>query len=81
MRVGIADHLGWAIAVTASADHEVLDRRQIALIEPGMSEAPIHCSRRNLGDQCVVRVSCPSNRNDSFPQSSHRSMTSTVLSS
>jgi hypothetical protein len=22
MRVAIADHLGWAIAVTASADHE-----------------------------------------------------------
>jgi hypothetical protein len=29
MRVAIADHLGWAIAVTASADHEVVDRRRI----------------------------------------------------
>jgi hypothetical protein len=31
VRVGIADHLGWAIAATASADHEVVDRRRIEL--------------------------------------------------
>jgi hypothetical protein len=42
MRVGIADHLGWAIAVTASGDHEVVDRRRIELIEPGNTAAPIH---------------------------------------
>jgi hypothetical protein len=42
MRVGIADHLGWAVAVTASGDHEVVDRRRIELIEPGISPAPIH---------------------------------------
>jgi hypothetical protein len=48
LRLGIADHLGWAIAVTASADHEVLDRRRIALIEPGLSQAPIHYESRRL---------------------------------
>jgi hypothetical protein len=48
MRVGIADHLGWAIAVTASAEHEVVDRRRIALIEPGLSAAPIHYESRRL---------------------------------
>jgi len=42
VRLGIADHLGWAIAVTASDDHEVVDRRRLQLIEPGVSEAPIH---------------------------------------
>jgi hypothetical protein len=42
MRLGIADHLGWAVAVTASADHEVVDRRRIELVEPGLSAAPIH---------------------------------------
>lgn len=42
MRVGIAHHLGWAVAVTATADHEVVDRRRIELIEPGVSPAPIH---------------------------------------
>ncbi len=48
MRLGIADHLGWAIAVTASADHEVVDRRRIELIEPGLTSAPIHYESRRL---------------------------------
>jgi hypothetical protein len=48
MRLGIADHLGWAIAVTASADGEVVDRRRIELIEPGLSAAPIHYESRRL---------------------------------
>jgi hypothetical protein len=48
LRLGIADHLGWAIAVTASADQEVVDRRRIELIEPGMSAAPIHYTRGRL---------------------------------
>ena len=48
MRVGIADHLGWAVAVTASADHEVVDRRRIELIEPGLSQAPIHYESSRL---------------------------------
>jgi hypothetical protein len=42
MRLGIAHHLGWAVAVTASPDHEVVDRRRIELIEPGLPSAPIH---------------------------------------
>ncbi len=48
MRLGIAHHLGWAVAVTASADHQVVDRRRIELIEPGMSAAPIHYESRRL---------------------------------
>ena len=48
MRVGIADHLGWAVAVTASADHEVVDRRRIELIEPGITAAPIHYESKRL---------------------------------
>lgn len=48
MRVAIADHLGWAVAVTVSADHEVVDRRRIELIEPGVSAAPIHYESRRL---------------------------------
>jgi hypothetical protein len=46
--MGVADHFGWAIAVTASADHEVVDRRRIELIEPGVSPAPIHYESRRL---------------------------------
>jgi hypothetical protein len=49
VRLGIADHLGWAIAVTASADHVVVDRRRIDLVEPGFSSAPIHYDRGRLG--------------------------------
>lgn len=42
MRVGIAHHFGWAVAVTATDDHEVVDRRRIELVEPGLPAAPIH---------------------------------------
>jgi hypothetical protein len=42
MRLGIAHHLGWAVAVTADPDHEVVDRRRIELVEPGLPAAPIH---------------------------------------
>ena len=41
MRVGIAHHLGWAVVVTASG-LEVVDRRRIELIEPGLPAAPVH---------------------------------------
>ncbi len=42
LRLGIAHHLGWAVAVTASADHDVVDRRRLELIEPGLPAAPVH---------------------------------------
>jgi hypothetical protein len=48
VRLGLADHLGWAVAVTADAKHAVVDRRRIALVEPGVSEAPIHYDRGRL---------------------------------
>ncbi len=48
MRLGIADHFGWAIAVTVSAELEVVDRRRIELIEPDLSAAPIHYESRRL---------------------------------
>ncbi|TWF75666.1 hypothetical protein FHX44_111550 [Pseudonocardia hierapolitana] len=48
MRLGIADHLGWAVAVTASADHEVVDRRRIELLEPGVPAAPIEHESQGL---------------------------------
>lgn len=53
MRLGIAHHFGWAVAVTASADHEVVDRRRIELIEPGMPAAPIHHDGKSLDDAAV----------------------------
>jgi hypothetical protein len=48
VRLGVADHLGWAVVVTAAADHSVVDRRRIDLVEPGVSAAPIHYERGRL---------------------------------
>ncbi len=56
LRLGIADHLGWAIAITASADYDVVDRRRIALVEPGLSEAPIHYDRGVSGDATMAAL-------------------------
>ena len=58
--MGIAHHLGWAVAVTASAGHQVVDRRRIELIEPGMPAAPIEHEARALdgsdADRMVAEV-------------------------
>jgi hypothetical protein len=48
VRLGVADHLGWAVLVTAAADHSVVDRRRIELVESGLSAAPIHYDRGRL---------------------------------
>ena len=56
MRVGIAHHLGWAVAVTASGGHAVADRRRIGLIEPGMPAAPIEHDARLLDDGAAARM-------------------------
>ena len=42
VRVGVAHHYGWAVAVAVSDDHEVVERRRLELIEPGLPAAPIH---------------------------------------
>jgi hypothetical protein len=54
VRLGIAHHFGWAVAVTASADHKVVDRRRIALIEPGMPTAPIHHEGKPLENDATA---------------------------
>ena len=41
LHIGVADHLGRAIVLTAR-DHEVVDRRRVELIEPGLPAAPVH---------------------------------------
>ena len=56
MRLGIAHHFGWAVAVTASAEHEVVDRRRIELIEPGTAAAPIHHEGKPLDDRALARL-------------------------
>ena len=56
MRVGIAHHFGWAVAVTASPDHEVVDRRRIELVEPGVPTAPIHHEGKALDDAAALKL-------------------------
>lgn len=53
MRLGIAHHFGWAVAVTASDDHRVVDRRRIELVEPGVGNAPVHHEGSNLDDAAL----------------------------
>jgi hypothetical protein len=54
--VGIADHFGWAVAVTASAEHEVVDRRRIELVEPGVCAAPIHYEGHRLDVEGTIAL-------------------------
>jgi hypothetical protein len=57
LTVGIAHHFGWAVAITAAADHSVVDRRRIALVEPGRPTAPIHTQEHHgLDDAALARI-------------------------
>jgi hypothetical protein len=42
LHVGVAPHFGWAVLVTASTDHTVVDRRRVELVEAGVPPAPVH---------------------------------------
>ncbi len=55
MRVGIADHFGWAVAVTAAGDQGA-DRRRIELVEPGVTEAPVHYDAHGLDDAALTAL-------------------------
>lgn len=56
VRLGIAHHLGWAVAVTASADHRVVDRRRIELIERGVPAAPVEHDGQPLDDAAAAAL-------------------------
>ena len=57
MRLGIAHHFGWAVAVTAAADHRVVDRRRIELVQAGLPAAPIHHrAGRQLDDAATAAL-------------------------
>jgi hypothetical protein len=56
MRIGIAHHLGWAVAVTATEDHRVADRRRIELIEPGLPAAPVEHEVKALDDGAAAAL-------------------------
>jgi hypothetical protein len=67
MRVGIAHHLGWAVAVTASADHVVVDRRRIELMEHGLPVAPIEHEAGPLGNAAAATMVAEVRASASWP--------------
>jgi hypothetical protein len=54
VRIGIFDHFGWAVAVTATDDHEVVDRRRLELVDEGLTQAPIHYDAKDLDDEALA---------------------------
>lgn len=55
--VGVSDHAGWAILVTATGDGALVDRRRVALIEDGLPCMPHHHEGQRLPlDEAVALV-------------------------
>jgi hypothetical protein len=51
--VGVADHNGWAVLVSAAAEHGepvVIDRRRVSLVEKGVPSQPYHHETLALSD-------------------------------
>ncbi len=46
--VGVADHAGWAVLVTAARDGALLDRRRVELVEEGLPALPYHHPAQHL---------------------------------
>jgi len=55
--VGVSDHGGWAVLVTATGAGTLLDRRRIALVDEGLPKIPHHCEAQGLPiDDAVALV-------------------------
>jgi len=55
--IGVSDHGGWAVLVTAAGDGTLLDRRRVELVDDGLPKIPHHseCQRLPI-DQAVALV-------------------------
>jgi hypothetical protein len=55
--VGVSDHGGWAVLVTAARDGTLLDRRRVELVDVGLPKIPHHSEGQRLPlDQAVALV-------------------------
>ena len=55
--IGVSDHGGWAVLVTAAADGSLLDRRRVELVDEGLPKIPHHSEAQRLPiDQAVALV-------------------------
>lgn len=55
--VGVSDHGGWAVLVTAAADGALLDRRRVELVDELLPKIPHHSEAQRLKlDEAVALV-------------------------
>src|SRR5215472_4656212 len=55
--IGVSDHGGWAVLVTAAGDGTLLDRRRVELVDEGLPKIPHHHEAQGLPlDEAVVLV-------------------------
>jgi hypothetical protein len=55
--IGVSDHGGWAVLVTAARDGTLLDRRRVELVDEGLPKLPHHHEGQGLPcDQAVELV-------------------------
>jgi len=55
--IGVSDHGGWAVLVTAARDGRLLDRRRVELVGEGLPAIPHHSEGRRLPlDEAVELV-------------------------
>src|SRR3569833_2438740 len=58
--VGVSDHGGWAVLVTADSKGALLDRRRVELVDEGLPKIPHHSEGQRLpideADELVERV-------------------------
>ena len=55
--IGVSDHGGWAVLVTAAADGTLLDRRRVELVDDDLPKIPHHSEAQRLPiDQAVALV-------------------------
>src|SRR6202046_4117858 len=46
--IGVSDHGGWAVLVTAAADGTLLDRRRVELVDEDLPKIPHHSEGQGL---------------------------------
>src|SRR5215472_8086577 len=55
--IGVSDHGGWAVLVTAARDGTLLDRRRVELVDEGLPKIPHHSEGQGLPvDEAVALV-------------------------
>src|SRR5207248_11407414 len=55
--IGVSDHGGWAVLVTAARDGTLLDRRRVELVGEGLPKLPHHSEGQRLPlDEAVELV-------------------------